>query len=269
MLWFLIFLCVTAVSVVGLPVHAETYPAPTSDSLALVEGIELLERESFDAAREKLIESTRSEDARIRTRAFLYLSSLEMEVEDFIAAQAYMQLYHTEGMALFREALETENRKSGGGWQWVVLSIATAAGVLLATKMRTRRKPSTPKFDISQWRRYLTDVEKFRQTAIYSEIVELAEQKERGRNARILTSDRQEALDKELMVVFAQFAVRLQSEYPTLTTGEVKFCCLSLTGLSSWARALCLGSTETNIVKQRKHKIKVKLPAELVGFIFG
>jgi hypothetical protein len=243
-------------------------PAPAPDSLALVEGIELLERERFDVAREKLIESTRSEDAHIRTRAFLYLSSLEMEVEDFVAAQAYLQLYHTEGMALFREALEAENRKNGGGWLWIVLAIAAAAGVLLATKMRTRRKPSTPKFDISQWRRYLTDAEKFRQTAIYSEIVELAEQKERGRNARILTSERQEALDKELTVVFSHFATRLQSEVPSLTAGEVKFCCLSLTGLSSWARALCLGSTETNIVKQRKHKLKSKLPAELIEFIF-
>jgi hypothetical protein len=49
---------------------------------------------------------------------------------------------------------------------------------------------------------------------------------------------------------------------------------LSLAGLSSFGRALCFGSTETSIVKQRKHKIKRKMATneggrQLFEFIYS
>jgi hypothetical protein len=123
------------------------------------------------------------------------------------------------------------------------------------------------RIDIIEWERYRINAAKFHETAIYSEIMELAEQSP-GRRAHVLPLARQEVLERELTVSFAHFAVRLQSDYPSLTAGDVKLCCLSLAGLSTWARALCFGSTETNIIRQRKHKIKQKIDGSLFEFIF-
>jgi hypothetical protein len=72
-------------------------------------------------------------------------------------------------------------------------------------------------------------------------------------------------LDGELAARFADFAATLREGWPTLTTGDVKLCCMSLLPLTPFARALCFGSTETNIIKQRKHTIKKKLAADTRG----
>jgi hypothetical protein len=132
-------------------------------------------------------------------------------------------------------------------------------------------RPAPP--GISAWKSYLAGAEVFKQTPIYAEIAALAMQTQ-GRNARVLSHARQEALDVELAETFAEFATELRAVCPSLTAGDVKLCCLSLTGLSSFGRALCFGSVETNVVKQRKHKIKRKLTTDDVGrqlfdFIFS
>lgn len=69
----------------------------------------------------------------------------------------------------------------------------------------------------------------------------------------------------ELAETFSDFATTLRNTYPALTAGDVKMCCLSLLPLSPFGRALCYGSTETNIIKQRKHTIKKKLSADAPG----
>ncbi len=119
---------------------------------------------------------------------------------------------------------------------------------------------------------YLDEAEVFRQTPIYAEIVELSNQKA-DRNARVLSLVRQDDLDGELERSFAQFRKFLREEYSALTAGDIKLACLSLVPLTSFGRALCWGSTETNIIKQRKHQIKKKLSTPsgraLFEFIFS
>ncbi len=141
----------------------------------------------------------------------------------------------------------------------------------------TQNAASIPKavseHDISDWQRYLADAETFKQTDIWSELLSLAAQKP-GREARVLSSARQEVLDGELARLFPDFSARLRSDYPALTAGDVKLCCLSLVPLSTFARALCFGSVESNIIKQRKHTIKKKLCTDARGralfeFIFN
>jgi hypothetical protein len=108
------------------------------------------------------------------------------------------------------------------------------------------------------WRRWLVDAEIFRQTPLWAEIATLAEQTP-GREARVMSTARQDSLDGERAARFADFSAAIRGEWPSLTTGDVKLCCLSLLPLTPFARALCFGSTETNIIKQRKHTIKKKL----------
>lgn len=132
---------------------------------------------------------------------------------------------------------------------------------------------SAAESDISEWKPYLIDAEIFKQTAIYAEIAELARQRP-GREARVLPAVRQQVLETELAGRFSDFTARLRADYPALTAGDLKLCCLSLLPLSSFARALCFGSTETNIVKQRKHNIKKKMGSggrdrALFEFIFS
>jgi hypothetical protein len=110
----------------------------------------------------------------------------------------------------------------------------------------------------------LADAEIFRRTALWDELSALAAQPA-GRGARVMSASRMEVLDGELAVRFADMAERLRTGWPSLTAGDVKLCCLSLLPLSTFARALCFGSTETNIIKQRKHTIKKKLSAAPPG----
>ncbi|MDR1671387.1 MAG: hypothetical protein LBR57_02600 [Alistipes sp.] len=124
----------------------------------------------------------------------------------------------------------------------------------------------------SGWEKWMAAADAFRQTHIWAEIVALAGQPT-GREARVLTVARQRVLDDELAATFVDFVAILRARCPALTAGDVKLCCLSLAGLSAFGKALCYGSTETNIIKQRKHTIKRKLGAvphgtELFAFIF-
>ena len=267
-----------------------------ADTLALIEGRRLLEDERYDLARERLKESALSDNIYIRIRALLSLNELEVELENYDAARLYLEEYHVEAMQLFHRAMEMQHemsemmavidrrhRRSVGGAA-IAAAFIVGGALLFFVLQRRRRVVSTvsggrPVTDISDWSRYLTDAGAFRQTPLWAEITELAGQP-RGRGARVMSLAKQEALERELAVGFAHFAVRLQSEYPSLTAGDVKLCCLSLAGLSTWARALCFGSTETNIGQQRKYKVKRKMEldphgkpdprgAALFDFIFG
>jgi hypothetical protein len=268
----------------------------SADTLALIDGRRLLEQERYEVARQRLRESARSDNIYIRIRALLSLNELEMRLENYDAARLYLEEYHIEAMQLFHRAMEMQDEMSE---QMAIIdrchrrlvnsitgTIAFILGgsVLLLMLQRRRRVISQASdrrvaTDISDWNRYKADAKAFKQTEIYVEIDTLAGQP-RGRGARVLSLTKQETLDRELAVGFAHFAVRLQSEYPSLTAADVKLCCLSLCGLSSWGCALCFGSTETNIVKQRKHKMKHKIEVNADGktdprgmalfdFIFG
>ena len=249
----------------------------SADTLALIDGRRLLDEERYDLARERLKESALSDNIHIRIKALLYLNQLEVELENYDVARVYLEEYHIEAMRLFHHMMDMQNemteqmtmidrrhRRLVGGVTGAAALILVGAVLLFMLQRRRRVVAKVSITNISDWHRYKADVKAFEQTGIFAEIVDLARQS-RGRGARVMPLARQEALDRELAVVFAHFAVRLQSEYPSLTAGDVKLCCLSLAGLSTWARALCFGSTETNIIKQRKYKIKRKMELDANG----
>jgi hypothetical protein len=185
-------------------------------------------------------------------------------------------------MKLFRRTVDAEERiavhrerteRSIAGLRWlmagVVFVVAGVAGIAVSER---RRRVATATADSAtrdvvergEWDGWRAGAEAFMLTPLYDEITEL-ERQSPGRHARVLPLARQQELDAVLGEHFAEFAARLREVCPGLTPGDVKLCCLSLTGLSTFGRALCFGSTETNIVKQRKHKIKQKLTADPVG----
>jgi hypothetical protein len=249
---------------------------PSADTLAMVAGLELFERGDYDLAREQLRVSARSESTWIRAESFLYLNALEMELGNYDAASLHLNRYHAETMRLMRDADERMARQTARLRRRqeiiVVVGIVFAVGVIGGGVWLGRRKAGVlppAKTDGNEMEDFssrgvlesvswLADAEGFKQTAVWAEIAELAAQR-RGREARVLTTARQEVLDAELAERFAGFAAALREGWPALTGGDVKLCCLSLLPLSPFGRALCFGSTETNIVKQRKHTIKKKL----------
>ncbi len=265
--------------------------APSADTLALVEGLRLFEEGRYDLAREQLEVSARSSGSQIRAESYLYLNALEMELGNYDAARPWLEKYHAETVRLLRGAAEASARVAEqtarlrrrqdtlivGVLVFVVLSV----GAVIFFVRRRRELPgraaslddgsvarlddgSVAGLDPEDRARWMAAAETFRRSAIYDEVTALASQKP-GREARVLTAPRQDALDAELAAVFADFASHLRTVCPSLTSGDVKLCCLSLLPLSPFGRALCWGSTETNIVKQRKHTIKKKLCLDPVG----
>jgi hypothetical protein len=287
------------------PVEVEVAcaPSPSPDTLALVDGLRLFEEARYELARERLAVSARSGSSYIRAESFLYLNALEMELGNYDAAHPWLDKYHAETMRLLRSAADASARAAAEAASLrrrndmltvgaiVVAMLVAGAAVFWRRRGVSARPPASASvsasvsadgdhfsasdldFPLPEWKRWLADARRFEQTAIYAEIATLSAQNQ-GRDARVLTSARQDALHGELAEVFSDFSAHLRTDYPTLTAGDVKLCCLSLTGLSPFGRALCWGSTETNIIKQRKHTIKKKLAADprgraLFEFIFG
>ncbi len=275
---------------VGAPVVAEE---PSADTLALVEGLGLFERGDYDLAREHLRESARSESTWIRAESFLYLNALEMELGNYDAAGLHLNRYHAETMRLMRDADERMARQTTRlkRRQEIIVVVGIVFAVLVVGGGvwlgRTRRRESLPAVSAAgtplqvgnfahpepESEDWLAAAEEFKQTSLWEEIAGLAAQKP-GREARVLTTARQEALDAELAERFAGFAGALRAGWPALTGGDIKLCCLSLLPLPPFGRAICFGSTETNIVKQRKHTIKKKMGADdrgraMFDFIFA
>jgi len=147
-------------------------------------------------------------------------------------------------------------------------SSVTPAGFVASAELPELAGPTSA--ERAAW---LAEAEAFRQTAMWAEIAPLAAAKP-GRDARVLTTARQDVLDADLAATFPVFAAHLRAACPPLTAGDVKLCCLSLAGLGAFGRAVCFGSTETNIIKQRKHTIKKKLSTDagsraLFEFVFN
>jgi hypothetical protein len=266
----------------------------SADTLSLFEGRRLYDEGRYELAREQLMKSAGSTSIYIRTESFLYLNAIEMDLGNWDAARPWLERYHAEAVKLFRQTADVQRRitihteqteRSIVSLRWIMAGIVCALALLAVLAIRERRRrisaaqnraertgQSAAPPDPAVWRRHLANAEMFMRTQIYAEIAGLALQTP-DRSAKVLSHARQEVLDAELTETFAAFTAELRADYPSLTAGDVKLCCLSLSGLSSFGRALCFGSTETNIVKQRKHKIKQKLTADeggrrLFDFIF-
>ncbi len=257
--WLIVFLSVFA----GLSMVLSA--VPPADSVALVEGLRLYEAEHYEQARERLLVSAASADSEVRAESFLYLNALEMELGNWDAARPWLEKYHAE---ITRQSVERAVAQVNRRHNTIIGVICGVLLLGLGAFLLRHRVRTKPRVKMAEYEQFRAEAEAFRRTEIYSEIVALASQGERGREAKVLSLARQEVLNGELKRVFAGFRERLRHDFPALTVGDVNFCCLSLAGLSTFARALCFGSTETNIVKQRKHKIKAKMNPATFAFVF-
>jgi hypothetical protein len=262
----------------------------SDDTLSLFEGRRLYGEGQYELAREQLMKGIDSKSVWIRTESYLYLNALEMDLGNWEAARPWLGKYHAEAVKLFRQTADAQERieihrqqteRSVAGLRRLVTGGVFVVVLMVGIAVMERRRrvgrstaDSTVRNGIESaeeegWR---ADAEAFTLTPIYAEIVEL-ERQPADRRARVLSFARQEVLDTELAEHFGEFAGLLREVCPVLTPGDVKLCCLSLTPLSTFGRALCFGSTETNIIKQRKHKIKRKLTTDqgrqLFDFIFA
>lgn len=255
---------------------------PSADSIALVDGLRMFEDGHYEQARDRLTISARSSSTNIRAESFLYLNALEMELGNYSAARLHLDRYHSETIRLLRAAAEASvhmERQAArlrrdmmlGGAAILVIVVAGFAGVAIRRRKSAAIPVEPPASRIVSTEFYdaeaLARADEFRSTEIWAELLELSAQKS-GREARVLTLLRQNALDTALEEYFGGFANRLRAECESLTAGDVKFCCLSLLPLTAFGKALCFGSTETNIVKQRKHTIKKKLSPAIFDFVF-
>jgi tetratricopeptide (TPR) repeat protein len=254
----------------------------SDDTLSLFEGRRLYGEGQYEMAREHLMRSIASESTYVRTESYLYLNALEMDLGNWEAARPWLEKYHAEAVKLFRQTADAQERievhrqqteRSIAGLRWLVVGVICIVGLMAGiVVMERRRRVGTPTPDSTarngmeqgEWEGWRAAAEAFMRTPLYDEIAELGRQTP-GRHARVLPLARQQDLDVALGEYFPEFAARLREVCPGLTPGDVTLCCLSLTGLSTFGRALCFGSTETNVVKQRKHKIKQKLTTDPLG----
>ena len=281
-----------------------------ADSLELLEGIASIKREDYEKARTYLLKSAESENITVRTESYLYLNYIETRLKNYEKALIYLEHYHKNAMSLFtmandaqREALyqkqelnsilltmEDQHKR-----RWV-LSVALSIvllGVFLLWIYLERKKvyfffrkknreldrltsdiqSKEDERSTISYHTYLLQADIFMQTPIYGEIKQL-EKQQKSRECRVLTNSKQEQLQHELGRIFEFFQHDLNNLGANLTANDIKLCCLSLLPLSTYCKALCFGSTETGIIKQRKHYIKRKMKQEsdsalLFDFIFS
>ncbi|WP_298646615.1 hypothetical protein [uncultured Proteiniphilum sp.] len=280
------------------------------DSLYLRKGKDCIEKLNYDSARIYLLKSAESNDTPIKTESYLYLNFIETRLQNYDIALHYLEQYHKNAMLLFYRAIEIEDsvrnhkenidniiysidRQNKTKLQLVILFCVILLLIILLliylqqkdlfifSKRRTvelekLNSAIQSKKDVSQslsYNAYLLQAKIFEQTPIYAEIKEL-EKQNKGRDMRVLSYEKQDQLQRELDSLFENFQEDLRGIDAKLTQNDIKLCCLSLLPINSFAKALCFGSTEINIIKQRKYHIKKKMSEEsdnvlLFDFIFS
>lgn len=294
-------------------IHTDSIHFTKTDSVNLQEGIDLLAQKKYDKARKLLLLSSKSGDVAIKIQSFLYLNSLEVELKNYAQALVYLEAYHHQAMDLYHKAVKAEkeiqnhkvtiyqaiedfDKQQSKTFFWsICLLIGLMALIGFITIHFYRQKKHTHVYiknkqneldelnriiELNQHKTkktnrnaYLLQATAFMKTPIYEEIIELGKQK-KDKNIKILTYNKQDILKEELDRIFNDFIQDLNDSEANLTENDIKLCCLSLLPLTTLTKALCYGSTEINIIKQRKHQIKKKLANKpenlsLFEFIFA
>lgn len=280
------------------------------DSLYLRKGIEFIEKLDYDSAAIYLLKSANSDNIPIKTESYLYLNFIETRLQNYDIALNYLEQYHKNAMLLFHRSLEIEdsvrNHKENIDniiysisrqnktrlYVVIFLCVILLTIILLMIYLQhkglsvfsKRKKAELEKLnsailskkDINQslsYNTYLLQAEIFKQTTIYAEIKEL-EKQDKSKNIKVLTYEKQDHLQRELDTLFENFQKDLRCINTRLSQNDIKLCCLSLLPINSFGKALCFGSTEINVIKQRKYYIKKKMTEEsdntlLFDFIFS
>ena len=109
----------------------------------------------------------------------------------------------------------------------------------------------------------------FKRTKIFDHIMEInLEREEKGPDA-VLKNKEQEILKKEVNSIFETFIDDLRKNCESLTNEDLLFCCLSLLKLPNPTIGICFGSSNTDIIKQRKCRIKSKMSKTDSSFLFN
>lgn len=100
----------------------------------------------------------------------------------------------------------------------------------------------------------------FRQSSLYAKIEKLsAQQKHNKEHIAVLTTADQRQLRTIIGQVYADYIEQLHTQYPKLNEDDILLLCLQLADLSPFAIALCFGNNDTQIVAQRKYRMKSKM----------
>lgn len=284
--------------------------ALSQDSLSLRMGIDFIERKEYDSARVYLLRSAESAEIPIKTESYLYLNFIETRLQNYDVALLYLELYHKNAMLLFHRSLEIEdsirNHKESIDHMVssldrhnrirlhvvIFLSVMLLSVVFLLIYLQykglsifsKRKKKELDQLnetilsrkDVHQslcYNAYLIQSEIFKETQIYKEI-KVLEKQDRTRDVKVLTYEKQAQLQREFDRYFENFQRDLHGMDVKLSENDIKLCCLSLLPVSSFGKALCFGSTEINVIKQRKYYLKKKMTEDsdnklLFDFIFS
>jgi len=269
-----------------------------TDSTHLHEGIISLKNKEYEQARNHFLLSSQSSHLTIKTESFLYLNTLEIELKNYSQASQYLEEYHRNAMLLFKRAMDAENEinnHKNSIYQAInrfdrqrnttyLIFLIFLVGIVIfgigitfyyrSKKKKTHMYIERKQYELHEinstiesnqkkskslkYNSYLILADTFMKTSIYHEISVLGEQKKTN-DIKILSYARQEILNKEINKVFHEFIQELKHLDANLTDNDIKLCCLSLLPINSLAKAICYGSTEVNIIKQRKYQIKKKI----------
>lgn len=98
------------------------------------------------------------------------------------------------------------------------------------------------------------------QTTVYKKVVSLSSQKVSDkRKMKVLTSLEQQELQQTIFEIYADYIAELRFTYPKLTDSDLLYLCLQQTSLDSLGMAICFGNINTQIIHQRKSRLKEKM----------
>ncbi|MPM79146.1 hypothetical protein SDC9_126179 [bioreactor metagenome] len=100
----------------------------------------------------------------------------------------------------------------------------------------------------------------FRQSAIYKKINKLAKQDTADKKKiNVLNLSDQESLRDTIFAIYNDSITELRLRHPRLTDEDIIFLCLEKNNLPSSIIAYCFGSTNTQVIDQRRYRLKERM----------
>ena len=100
----------------------------------------------------------------------------------------------------------------------------------------------------------------FRQSAIYKKINKLAKQDTADKKKiNVLNLSDQESLRDTIFAIYNDSITELRLQHPRLTDEDIIFLCLEKNNLPSSIIAYCFGSTNTQVINQRRYRLKERM----------
>ncbi len=265
-----------------------------SDSLNVVKAGQLIQSGQYDEAKVYLQQAAKSKNIRVKAAYYFQMTILEEKLENLEGAYANFVEYHNYTEEIFKEEqqlfLKQEDRKTLLNYLFISLGVLAFVVCSVIFYLFHKKKAKEQKefqsllnqykdgeIELNQldklieskksystqltFQAYLIQTELFKETSIYTEMQTLGKQT-KSKDAKVFNYQKQEQLQIELQKYFSTFISDLKTYSSKLTEKDTLLCCLSLLPINTFTKALCLGSTDTNIVKQRKFQIRKKMPKD-------